>query len=138
MQLPDSTAAHRNLSALVDFSNNINSNLNLDFALNNLLLTCFGKLTISKGIIALFNDEDHIEIALSKGVSEEILNDFPNRINRESAFENLKVFCSSNNFEHIEEIVSSNQLLGYFVLGKKINKQEYKKNAFAKGNTKEL
>ena len=125
MQLPDSNTAHRNLSALVDFSNNINSNLNLDFALNNLLLTCFGKLTISKGIIALYNDEGEIEIALSKGVSKEILNDFPNKIKRESAFENLKVFCSSNNFELTEEIVSSDQLLGYFILGKKINKQEY-------------
>ena len=56
MQLPDNNNALRNLSAIVDFSNNINSNLNLEFALNNLLLTCFGKLTISKGIIALFNE----------------------------------------------------------------------------------
>ena len=54
MQLPDSNTAYRNLSALVDFSNNINSNLNLDFALNNLLLTCFGNLTTYQGNYCTF------------------------------------------------------------------------------------
>ena len=54
MQLPNSNSAEQNLSALVDFSNHLNSNLNLEFTLNNLLLTCFGKLHITKGVIALF------------------------------------------------------------------------------------
>ncbi len=125
MQLPDSNSAHRNLSALVDFSNNINSNLNLDFALNNLLLTSFGKLATSKGIIALFNEDDEIEIALSKGVGVEILNNFPNKIKREYALTTLREFCSLNNFGLAEKIISSDQLLGYFILGKKITKQEY-------------
>ncbi len=125
MQLPDSNNAHRNLSALVDFSNNINSNLNLDFALNNLLLTCFGKLAVTRGIIALFNDDDEIEIALSKGVSEEILKNFPNKKKRGNTLTNLKDFSSSNNFGITEEIISSDQLLGYFILGKKITKEDY-------------
>lgn len=125
MQLPHDNNAHRNLSALVDFSNNINSNLNLDFALNNLLLTCFGKLAVTKGIIALFNDDDEIEIALSKGVSEEILKNFPNKKKRGNTQAIIEEFCSNNNFVRCEEIVSSNKLLGYFILGKKITKEEY-------------
>ena len=66
MQLSDNNIASRNLSALVDFSSNINSNLNLDFALNNLLLTCFGKLQTTKGIIALF-ENNTLKPKLNKG-----------------------------------------------------------------------
>lgn len=55
MQLPESNTALRNLSAIVDFSNNINSSFNLKFVLNNLLLTCFGKVQVTQGFVALFN-----------------------------------------------------------------------------------
>ena len=51
-------AALRNFSALVDFGNLINSSLDLEFTLNNILLTCFGKFHTTKGIIALINEEN--------------------------------------------------------------------------------
>jgi len=57
MQLPNSNFAQQNLSALVDFSNHLNSNLKLEFTLNNLLLTCFGKLHTTKGVIALYDNK---------------------------------------------------------------------------------
>lgn len=56
MLQPDNNNAVRNLSALVDFSNLINSSLDIEFALNNILLTCFGKFHTTKGIIALVDD----------------------------------------------------------------------------------
>ncbi len=77
MQLPDNNTALRNLSAIVDFSNNINSNLNLEFALNNLLLTCFGKLTITSGLVALFDNKDELRISLVKGVKNDKIETFP-------------------------------------------------------------
>ena len=41
--------ARRNLKALVELSRVVNSSLDLDFILNNLLLTCFGKFLATKG-----------------------------------------------------------------------------------------
>ena len=43
----------RNLTALVDFSRIINSSIDLDFILNNVLLTCLGKFLATRGLIAL-------------------------------------------------------------------------------------
>ena len=125
MPLPDNNTALRNLSAIVDFSNNINSNLNLDFALNNLLLTCFGKLTITKGIIALYKNENELIISLAKGVKKEKLETFPN-VKRTSDFiEEYNLFNSDNSFGLIEEIVSSDELLGYLILGNKLTNLDF-------------
>ncbi|MCB0729410.1 MAG: SpoIIE family protein phosphatase [Ignavibacteriae bacterium] len=125
MQLPDSNIALRNLSAIIDFSNNINSNLNLEFALNNLLLTCFGKLKITKGFIALFNDEDELKINLSKGFKSEIFDTFPHVINGKVGIEIFNSYMSANKFGLVKEIVFSDQLLGFLVLGEKLSKEDF-------------
>jgi sigma-B regulation protein RsbU (phosphoserine phosphatase) len=125
MQLPKSDTALRNLSAIIDFSNNINSNLNLDFALNNLLLTCFGKLKITKGIVALFDSEKRLNVNLAKGVSEEVLNSFPIGNENNEILSQIENYKFENNFGYVEEIISSDQLLGYLILGKKLNKEEF-------------
>lgn len=125
MQLPDKHTAIRNLSAIVDFSKNINSSLNLDFALNNLLLTCFGKLAITKGVVALFNKEGILEIYLAKGISQEKLSDFPKILNDEEVNDKLSSFMESNNFGLFEKIISTEKMLGYLILGNKLNKNEF-------------
>lgn len=125
MQLPDKHTAIRNLSAIVDFSKNINSSLNLDFALNNLLLTCFGKLAITKGVVALFNKEGILEIQLAKGISQEKLSDFPKIRNDEDFNDKLSSFMDRNKFGLIEKIISSEKVLGYLILGNKLNKNEF-------------
>lgn len=125
MQLPKRDTALRNLSAIIDFSNNINSNLNLDFALNNLLLTCFGKLKITKGIVALFDSEKRLNVYLAKGISEEVVNSFPLVNENNEILSQIENYKFENNFGYVEEIISSDQLLGYLILGKKLNKEEF-------------
>jgi len=125
MQTTDRNTALGNLSAIVDFSNNINSNLNLDFAQNNLLLTCFGKLKITKGIVTLFNENDELIITLAKGITKKKLESFP-KLNRNNAsIEELKIFNKKNGLGLTEKIISSDQLLGYLILGKKYTKEEF-------------
>jgi len=125
MPLPDSNTALRNLSAIVDFSNNINSNLNLEFALNNLLLTCFGKLTVTKGIVALFDKDGKLNVNLAKGISDNIIISFPKINITDDPSEELKVFKDNNCFRLIEKIISSDKLLGYLILGEKLDKRDF-------------
>lgn len=123
MQLPNHNTAAGNLSALIDFSNNINSNLNLNFALNNLLLTCFGKLLATKGFIALYDKSGKLKIELEKGFDNKKIEKLSGQLNSEEI--NLNDFAEINNIDHIEKIISSEKLLGYLFLGEKLNKQKY-------------
>ncbi len=123
MQAPDDNIALRNLSALVDFANNINSNLNLDFALNNLILTCFGKLHTTKGIIALY-ENDKLVPKLSKGFTPDQANELLN-ISNNSFDSEFNSFCANNKIAITEEIISSNQSMGFVLLGEKFSKQPY-------------
>ncbi|PJA99933.1 MAG: hypothetical protein CO127_09565, partial [Ignavibacteria bacterium CG_4_9_14_3_um_filter_36_18] len=50
----------RNLTALVEFSRIINSSLDLDFILGNVLLTCMGKYLSSRGLIALHQNGNYV------------------------------------------------------------------------------
>ncbi|MBU1680303.1 MAG: SpoIIE family protein phosphatase [Bacteroidetes bacterium] len=114
------------LSTLVDFGRLINSNLNLDFALNNLLFTCLGKFHSTKGFIALFKNREYLEISSSKGISEKVVCSFP-RVHADSVNENeeLKTFLERNNFEIKQEIIYGHDIKGFIFLGKKLNKNEY-------------
>lgn len=125
MQLPDSNTALPNLSAIIDFSNNINSNLNLDFALNNLLLTCFGKLKITKGLILLFDENNFLQNYLAKGILEINLASLPIIKRGEDVQKNLNKFCETNSLKLVEEIASSEESLGYLVLGEKFTHEEF-------------
>jgi sigma-B regulation protein RsbU (phosphoserine phosphatase) len=57
----------RNITALVDFSRIINSSIDLQFILNNVLLTCLGKFLSTKGLIAL-NENGTLQIKHTKGI----------------------------------------------------------------------
>ncbi|MCX7876920.1 MAG: SpoIIE family protein phosphatase [Melioribacteraceae bacterium] len=121
-------AALRNFSALVDFGNLINSSLDLEFTLNNILLTCFGKFHTTKGIIALINEENVFVIKASKGVSKNVLNDFPliTTINYDIN-DRFSEYLTKNNFQVYQEIKASEGLKGLILLGKKITNQDYDK-----------
>ncbi len=119
MELPNSNSAEQNLSALVDFSNHLNSNLNLEFTLNNLLLTCFGKLHITKGAIAIFEDKK-IYIKLSKGLSGK--DKVNTKVLEENEVENFKI---QNKLILQKSIVSSGKEIGYLFLGQKLTSEKY-------------
>lgn len=126
MQQLDNNAALRNFSALVDFSNLINSTLDLNFTLNNILLTCFGKFHTTKGLIALFNEENYIEVNGYKGIPKSTADKFP-RINLSEyrTDDSIKEFAKQNNFSVIQEIHSSEGLKGIIILGHRLTNKLY-------------
>lgn len=119
-------AALRNFSALVDFSNLINSSLDLNFTLSNLLLTCLGKFHTTKGLIALLNDENKFVVKTSKGINQEILDSFPEiSFSDYDTNENFSNYIIKNNFKVYQEIKSSEGLKGIILLGNRLTNQEY-------------
>ena len=128
MQQIDNNAALRNFSALVDFSNLVNSSLDLGFALNNILLTCFGKFHTTKGFIALINDEQVFEIKASKGLPKSILDIFPvvalSELDNNVALNN---FLAENKLPICQQISSSEGVRGILVLGQRLTNKEYEK-----------
>jgi sigma-B regulation protein RsbU (phosphoserine phosphatase) len=126
MQTQDHNSTLRNFAALVDFSNLVNSSLDLNFALSNILLTCFGKFHASKGIISLFNEDNFLQVYSSKGIAKNTLEKFP-KINRSEFSRNhqLKNFLAENDFPICQEITSSDGLKGILILGQRLTKKPY-------------
>ncbi|MCX7798381.1 MAG: PP2C family protein-serine/threonine phosphatase [Melioribacter sp.] len=129
MQNLDNYAALRNLAALVDFSNLINSTLDINFALNNILLTCLGKFHTSKGLIALLDENMFFQVKAYKGVQKEVIDNFP-KVSLEdfSTNERLKEFIEKNNFEVLEIIKSTGGIKGILLLGKRLINKSYEEN----------
>lgn len=116
----------RNLTALVEFSRVINSSLDLNFILNNVLLTCLGKFLATRGLVAL-NLNGKLTVKASKGISEESAKQFPHIEANEhcTGNENLVKYLAENNLPASEKISSSNECVGIVCLGEKLNKQMY-------------
>ncbi len=116
----------RNLTALVEFSRIINSSTDLDFIVNNILLTCMGKFLATKGMFAL-KVNGSFKVKSSKGVSAEVLSRLSSREITEDFFEDdenksdfgLGELCVS------EKVISSSKALGIICLGEKLNKTMY-------------
>lgn len=121
----DSLKIKRDLTALVEFSKIINSSLDLDFILNNILLTCLGKFLATRGIIAL-KEEERLTVKLSKGIPENIISEFPkDKINENFFDEKLADFYSLAKIKVCERITSSSNTLGILCMGDKLNGSEY-------------
>ncbi len=122
----DSLKIKRNLTALVEFSRIINSSLDLDFILNNILLTCMGKFLATKGIIAL-KTIGQLKIKVSKGLPKEMIESCPELNFKNDLAENnsLKFFLEKANLQTFEKINSSDECLGIICLGEKLNKTPY-------------
>lgn len=117
--------AKRNLKALVEFSRVINSSLDLDFILNNLLLTCLGKFLATRGFVAL-KTNGSLKPKMKKGISDEQLEKFPSIKNKEDLrTSDFKKYLESINISVFDEICSSQECLGIIALGEKLNKADY-------------
>ena len=126
MQQSDNNAALRNFSALVDFSNLINSSLDINFTLNNILLTCFGKFHTTKGLIALLNNDRIFEVHASKGFNSLTLQTFPKLCADDyDSNEKLADFISANKMQVYQEIKSSEGLKGLIILGARLTNKTY-------------
>jgi phosphoserine phosphatase RsbU/P len=119
------------LNSLIEFSQLINSNLDLDFIFGNILLSIMGKMMISKGmfLVKLQNKGNNSFLISSvKGLKKEYRNkemefDFP----RHSIFsindiKNNKNIFTENKFYFFFKVFFANKLLGVLCLGNKINK----------------
>ncbi len=119
----DEIKIKRNLTALVEFSRIINSSHDLDFILNNILFTCMGKFFVTKGLIAIKYGE-YLELKSFKGLSENVLSNFPElKANKEFIYnESFKEFLNNSGLQIIEKINSSEGCIGIVCLGEKLNK----------------
>lgn len=117
--------ARRNLRALVELSRVINSSLDLEFILNNLLLTCLGKFLTTKGFIAL-NMNGLLQPKARKGITDEQFASFPEiKDEAELQSDKFKSYLASINILAFDEICSSQECLGIIALGEKLNKIPY-------------
>jgi sigma-B regulation protein RsbU (phosphoserine phosphatase) len=116
----------RNITALVDFSRIINSSIDLQFILNNVLLTCLGKFLSTKGLIAL-NENGKLLIKHTKGLSDHLIEKFPQLSSNDDFLldERLKKFMNSARLKAVDIIRSSDDSIGLVCLGEKLNKTEY-------------
>ncbi len=126
MQDIENLKVKRNLTALVEFSRVINSSLDLNFILNNVLLTCLGKFLATKGLIAL-NFKGKLIVRSFKGIDEEFIKQFPDIDGNENCIndENLVKYLTASNLIAAEKISSSNECVGIVCLGEKLNHQSY-------------
>lgn len=125
MHLQNKNSALKNLSALVDFSNLINSSLDLNFTLNNILFTCFAKLQVTKGIV-LFVENNKLNIKSSKGFVKHQLDDFPDisadNFETETKF---KTFLKQHHLQYYVKIQTASRFIGLVILGEKLDKSSY-------------
>lgn len=127
MSYSEQNIALSNLSALIDFSKLINSSLDVNFTLNNLLLTCFGKFHTTKGFIALLNDNNKLEIKLSKGFPQSVLQKLPDNVSPDNRENNpaFNEFLQEIKASLHREIITSEGFTGYLVLGERLIKRDY-------------
>ena len=116
----------RNLTALVDFSRIINSSIDLDFILNNVLLTCLGKFLATRGLIAL-KENNKIVLKSSKGLTTDLIREFPELEATLDCLDDPKLnsFMQMANLKVAEKISASEDCIGLVCLGEKLNKSEY-------------
>src|SRR5574338_50591 len=117
----DNLKVKRNLTSLVEFSRVINSSLDLNFILNNVLLTCLGKFLATRGLIAL-NINGKLKIKSYKGISEENILLFPEVDASEDYISDNEVikFFKDNNILATEKISSSNECIGIVSIVEKL------------------
>ncbi len=122
----DNIKVKRNLTALVEFSRVINSSTNLDFIVNNILLTCMGKFLATKGLFSL-NVDGELKIHSTKGISAELIKEFPPSGITEGIFneEEFKSYLGLGELCVSEKVNASDKLLGVICLGEKLNKTPY-------------
>lgn len=120
------------LNSLIEFSQLINSNLNLDFIFGNILLSIMGKMMMTKGMFLVklqHKGENNYLISSAKGISQKYINteiefEFPKlsifNINDIAEGDN---FFRENKFNFYFKIFFANKMLGVLCLGKKINNE---------------
>ncbi|MEX2191496.1 MAG: GAF domain-containing SpoIIE family protein phosphatase [Bacteroidota bacterium] len=116
---------------LFEFSNVVNSSIDLKFILGTVLLTVMGKMLVSKGAVLLKRDAGIFEIVAAKGMGESVGMTTPlehqpktlQDIGRRKAQNDD--FFSRQSVRLVVPIVSEGRTTGYLALGDRLGKQTY-------------
>jgi len=115
----------KNLSALIDFGNLINSSLDTKFILDNLLLTCFGKFHTTRGFFSIVENKQ-LRYATGKGMSNKAMEEFPDVfVDNYSSSPELRKFLEKEKIIHSQEVYSAGKLIGVLFLGKRLTRENY-------------
>ena len=127
------------LSSLFEISQILNSSLELNEVLNNILLIPMGRLMVSRGAILLKTGDNFLP-RLWKGIGEEIKNisfsidDLPSKVysasddpnkNHQNQSKNFLTFLTNYRLAIAVPIISQNQLIGLVLYGQKLTKQTF-------------
>lgn len=126
------------LIPLFEFSNVINSSIDLNFILNTVLLTVMGKMMVSKGLVLLKRDENSFECVSAKGIPDSLLGsrmkiDRPHRTlvaggRRNSPRDEYARLLDDLDLVLSAPIVSQGHVVGMLALGRKIGKSAFSKS----------
>ncbi len=119
------------ITPLFEFSNVVNSSLDLKFILGTVLLTLMGKLLLSKSVVLIKSKEKYFRIENSKGIPANFaLKDFffP-RVPRKSfalssAMSSDEAQLYKNGIVRMFPIISHGVVLGFFGIGKRAGKEK--------------
>lgn len=129
MDNTDSSKKLLELNSLIEFSQLINSNLELEFILGNILLSIMGRMLITKGMVLIKTNsgktKDSFKISSAKGISGTEINkiiecSFPgDPVFKIEDINEPHAVLKENNFSIFFKIYFFNKLLGILCLGKK-------------------
>ncbi len=122
------------ITPLFEFSNVVNSSLDLKFILGTVLLTLMGKLMLSKSVVLIKTREKHFRIENSKGIPVELASQeifFPRAPRKSFAVSpsagpgEAQLFKSG--IVKIFPIASHGKVLGFFGIGKRVSNEKLTK-----------
>lgn len=131
MEKIDNLSKQLELNSLIEFSQLINSNLDLKFILGNILLPIMGKMMIGKGLMLIKKNPDSNDsiycVGCAKGIKlSEAEQEFEFEFPKSAYFEQSELNKDENIFikndlRYFFKVYFDNKLLGVLCLGKKIN-----------------
>ncbi len=120
MNIPEQRSALFSYTALADFSKLINSSLDTEIIAGNLLLNCFGKLMISRGLVLLKSKDNKCCIANYKGLKDFNKTETEKLIFSESGAEIL-FSLKGYNLNYCYDLITNSGKIGYLLLGAKLS-----------------
>jgi phosphoserine phosphatase RsbU/P len=120
---------------LFEFSNVVNSSLDLDFILSTVLRTLMGKMLVTRGIVLLKRDAKSFQIITAKGIDSSVIGQ---TIEINQPLRSLQVvtkllknntswheFIKHHQQSLIIPILSQKRIVGYITLGERLSKSSY-------------
>jgi sigma-B regulation protein RsbU (phosphoserine phosphatase) len=131
---PKATASSSDILPLFEFSNVVNSSLDLTFILGTVLLTVMGKMLVSKGMVLLKRDQGLFEVVNVKGldrgtIGQKVRIDSPPRsvthVDRAESPEAWVKYFRLNDQRLLVPIIGQHKILGLLALGDRLGGKKY-------------